>query len=525
MSEAPDTSSTGAGLATIAPDRAAPDTWFRASEVPDRGWTWLWWPTVLGTVASEIVAIAGSLPDSPFKLAAAGGWYFGESSATMSSRVSGTIAASFVGFAGLIAMVRIWLYLVRALRRQPGAPLWRLAVLLACWCAPMLVVAPLFSRDLYSYAAQGALVARHIDPYLHGPAVLGTRFAGLVDGRWFRAPTPYGPLFVMLAGLMTRIAGPDLLTSLILLRLTALGGVVLLAIFVPAIARRLGYDPALAFAVGVASPLVTFTLVAGGHNDALMAGLLAAGVACALTGRRVLAIVVIAFAAAIKAPAALAVVPLAWTWHGPGTSARVRAAALAGGLTLVGAVLAGLSLASGFGFGWVRNLTSNGQVSSWAAPATWLGSGLAHGSHWLGLPGGAAAWHTGARIVCAGALVVICGYLILRSGKLGFVYSLGLLLVALAILSPVVQPWYLIWGLALLACVPATPARRTCLILAAIAPFMGLPGGWLLLHAVIAANPLVIAGLAAALVVVAVIPLGSWAGANHRPGSAALLHF
>ena len=111
----------------------------------------------------------------------------------------------------------------------------------------MLVVAPLFSRDLYSYAAQGALVARHIDPYLHGPAVLGTRFAGLVDGRWFRAPTPYGPLFVMLAGLITRIAGPDLLTSLILLRLAALGGVVLLAIFVPAIARRSRLRPRTGF--------------------------------------------------------------------------------------------------------------------------------------------------------------------------------------------------------------------------------------------------------------------------------------
>jgi alpha-1,6-mannosyltransferase len=526
VSEVPDTSATGAagaGLATIDPDRAAPDTWFPASEVPDRGWTWLWWPTVLGSAASEIVAVAGSMPDSPFKLVAAGGWYFGESTANMPARGSGMVVASFVGFAGLIAMIRIWLYLVRALRRQPGAPLWRLAVLLACWCAPMLVVAPLFSRDLYSYAAQGALVARHIDPYLHGPAVLGSRFAGLVDGRWFRAPTPYGPLFVMLAGLMTRIAGPDLLTSLILLRLTALGGVVLLAIFVPAIARRLGYDPALAFAVGVASPLVTFTLIAGGHNDALMAGLLAAGVACALAGRRVLAIVVIAFAAAVKAPAALAVVPLAWTWHGPSTPARVRAAALAGGLALASAILAGLSLASGFGFGWVRNLTSNGQVSSWAAPATWLGSGLARLSHWLGLPGDSAAWHAGARVACAGALVVICGYLILRSGKLGFAYSLGLILVALAILSPVVQPWYLIWGLALLACVPATPARRACLILAAIAPFMGLPGGWLLLHAVIAADPLVVAGLAAALAVVAVVPLGSWATANQRSGATAAL--
>jgi alpha-1,6-mannosyltransferase len=379
------------------------------------------------------------------------------------------------------------------------------------------VVAPLFSRDLYSYAAQGEMVARHIDPYLHGPAVLGSRFAGLVDGRWFRAPTPYGPLFIMLAGLLTRIAGHDLLASLILLRMAAVCGVVLLAIFVPKIARRLGYDPGLAFAVGAASPLVVFMLVAGGHNDALMAGLLAAGVASALTGRRVLAILLIGCAAAIKAPAMLAVVPLAWTWSGPVTSARVRAAALAGGLALVGAVLAVFSFASGFGFGWVRNLASNGKVNSWAAPATWLGWALIRVGHWLGLPAGASAWQAGARIACACALVIICAYLLVRTSRLGFAYSLGLMLVAIVILSPVLQPWYLIWGLALLACVPAALARRTCLILAAIAPFMGLPGGWLLQHAVIAAGPLTIAALAAVLAIIAALPLGPWAAAGRRP--------
>jgi alpha-1,6-mannosyltransferase len=500
----------GASLTAPAPDGDVLDTWFPARHLtsPFRadGWAWLWWPTMLGTVASVLVAVAGSLPGSPFKIAAAGGWFFGESSAGGLARGSGVIVAGAIGFAGLLAMVRVWFYLVGALRRRPGAPLWRLGVLLACWCAPMLVVAPLFSRDLYSYAAQGELVAHHINPYVHGPAALGSRFAGLVDSRWFRAPTPYGPLFVMIAGLATRIANHDLLASLILLRLAAVCGVGLLAIFVPRIARRLGYDPGLAFAVGVASPLVVFVLVAGGHNDALMAGLLAAGVACALTGRRLLAIVIIAAAAAIKAPAALAVIPLAWTWHGPVTSARVRAAALAGGLALVGAVLAALSWASGFGLDWVRNLSGNGHVTSWAAPATWLGWGLFRFSHWLGLPGGAAAWHTGATIVCGCVLVLVCGYVLMRASRLGLTYSLGLMLLALAFLSPVLQPWYLIWGVALLACVPVPLARRTCLILAAISPFMGLPGGWQLERSLLAASPMLIAVLAIALVLVAALP-------------------
>jgi hypothetical protein len=72
--------------------------------------------------------------------------------------------------------------------------------------------------------------------------------------------------------------------------------------------------------------------------------------------------------------------------------------------------------------------------------------------------------------------------------------------------------------------VPATLARRTCLILAAITPFMGLPGGWLLQHAVIAADPLVIAGLATGLAVVAVAPLGTWQRQDRRSCATAQLH-
>jgi len=65
----------------------------------------------------------------------------------------------------------------------------------------------------------------------------------------------------------------------------------------------------------------------------------------------------------------------------------------------------------------------------------------------------------GARIACACALVIIRGHLVLHSGTFGRVYSLGLMLVdrTIVILSPVVQPWYLIWALGLLACAPAMP--------------------------------------------------------------------
>lgn len=479
---------------------------------------------MLGGLASLAVAVAGSLPDSPFKLDAAGSWFFGEP-ARITAAPTGSpllLAGSALGFAGLVLLIRVWLRLVQALRQRPGAPVWRLAVLLACWSAPMLIVAPMFSRDLYSYAAQGEMVTRHVNPYLHGPSVLGgSPFARWVDQYWIHAPSPYGPLFLVLAGLAVRLSGHSLLGSLVLLRLIAVCGVALLAIAIPRIARRCGHDPGLAFAIGAASPLTVFILVGGGHNDALMAGLLAAGVLCALAGHKVAAVAIIACAGAIKAPALLAIVVLAWLWTGTSTPARVRAMALAGGLALSCGVLALWSLAAGFGFGWVNDLARPGTVTSWAAPATWLGQAASALGHLAGLPVGTAGWITISRLACAALMVAIWAYVVLRIDRFGLVRGVGVALVAVALLGPVLQPWYLIWGLALLACVPGARARLICLSLASVTPFMGLPGGPQLAAEVARTWPVTAMIVAVGLALVLLAPLGSWANRPAElPGNA-----
>ena len=43
----------------------------------------------------------------------------------------------------------------------------------ALWIVPLLIIAPLFSRDVYSYVAQGEMMSHHISPYHYGPGVLG----------------------------------------------------------------------------------------------------------------------------------------------------------------------------------------------------------------------------------------------------------------------------------------------------------------------------------------------------------------
>ena len=99
----------------------------------------------------------------------------------------------------------------------------------------MLVIAPLFSRDVYSYAAQGEMVSHHMSPYLYGPAQLGNNsYTAPVDPLWANAPAPYGPLFLQIDGFFARITFHNELATIVLLRLLALVGVLLIASCVPA---------------------------------------------------------------------------------------------------------------------------------------------------------------------------------------------------------------------------------------------------------------------------------------------------
>ena len=72
----------------------------------------------------------------------------------------------------------------------------RLWAVLAIWIAPFLLAPPLFSRDAYSYFAQGKLVLNGVDPYTNGVQL----DPGLVPRRrrpmWSETPTPYGPFFL-----------------------------------------------------------------------------------------------------------------------------------------------------------------------------------------------------------------------------------------------------------------------------------------------------------------------------------------
>src|SRR6185503_6822839 len=87
-----------------------------------------------------------------------------------------------------------------------------------------------------------------------------------------------GPLFLLVAGWAVALGGslPAVVAGL---RIIALAGLGLLAAGLPVLARRAGIEPARAVWTVLACPLVLIHLVSGAHNDALMVGLMVAGLA------------------------------------------------------------------------------------------------------------------------------------------------------------------------------------------------------------------------------------------------------
>jgi hypothetical protein len=467
-------------------------------------------PAMLGFAAMVCIAIGASMPSSPFKLELPGVWFFGEPSTTQGSQwgVYFTLAAVY---GGLLLLMRVWWGMTRLYARRPGVPIRQLMWVFALWATPMLVIAPLFSRDVYSYAAQGEMVSHHMNPYLYGPFELGNNsYTAPVDQLWGNAPAPYGPMFLQIDGFLTRITFHNELATVVLLRLLSLAGVLMIAWCVPRLARLYHRDGAELFALMVLNPVTLLHLIGGAHNDALMLGLLVAGLTAAKEKRPLVGILLCALATAVKAPAAIGFLYIGWSWLGPEASVRdrIRPVVTAG---LIGAgVLEFFSYVSGLGWGWVTTLGTPGTVRSWTAPTTGLAmlvTGIAHFAH-LGL--GLGGVLTVTRFLGLLSAAVAAVWLLFNSDRIGTLKALGITLLVFVILGPVVQPWYLSWGLILLAPVALGRLRSLIVGLSMVTAFIELPGGSQLAQTMIHGDPLLIVLTLLWILVVLTVPLASW---------------
>ncbi|MEV7217765.1 polyprenol phosphomannose-dependent alpha 1,6 mannosyltransferase MptB [Kitasatospora cineracea] len=468
------------------------------------------WLGLLGSLALA----AGALTSGALPAAATG----------PTLRASGG-AGTVLVFAGLTVLTAAWLLLGRSADALPADVLpaktlpadgrstartrW-LAATLAWWAAPLLLLPPLFSRDAYSYLAQGAMLAGGFDVYTDGPAALGGPIAQQIPQVWQHTPAPYGPAFLLLARAAAPLADHPY-AGVLLLRLTAALAVAALAALLPALARALGADPAAALRLGALNPLVLLHLVAGAHNDAVPLALMLTGLLAATRRHPLLATALITLAALTKAPAALAL-PAAW-WLATATPPRPTAVVLrrashpaaagpalpaAGsgpdglppggpgirsGIRRVGnqahafhtfrafraapghrlrcaaavlAVAAGTTAAvtavAGTGYGWVSALTTPATASSWS-PSSGLGR-LVAALAGVAPEGPVAA----ARLLGAAGAVAAVVLLAVRvaRGRSAPVAALALAFGAVVALGPAFRPWYALW-----CAVPAALAART----------------------------------------------------------------
>ncbi len=358
----------------------------------------------------------------------------------------------------------------------------------ALWFGPLLLSASLYSRDIYSYAAQGLMLQVGLDPYQQGVQDLQSSWALSVSSVWLDTIAPYGPLFLVLARGAVALSGGHQLVALALLRLLAVLGVAVMVWAVPAAARRLGVDPVRATWLGVMTPIVGTHLVSGAHNDALMiAGMLAA-VAFSLAHRHLLALLAVAFAMTIKAPAFVLVPFLALLWavdhegDHPLTWLRVIRRSLVAGVAALVAFIA-LSLSTGLGFAWLPALGTPGKSNQWTSVSTSYGTliGFVGDRFGVDITDTATSISRGVALgVLAVLLVVIWLYAVQHSHDRRLVcQAAGLAVLAVVVLSPAFHGWYLLWALPLLAA--TTTSRRGLTVLglvAALLAFAVLPGGY-----------------------------------------------
>jgi alpha-1,6-mannosyltransferase len=386
---------------------------------------------------------------------------------------SARAALGLVGaYFGVVLLLAAWALLGRLVRGpRPPAPR-ALLLVLAAWAAPLLLAPPLFSRDVYSYLAQGAMVDAHMDVYAHGPSRLGGPLADEVAPLWRHTGAPYGPVFLAVAAALSGLTRGELPAGLLGMRLAALAGVALMAAALPRLARHSGADPSAALWLGALNPLVLLHLVAGAHNDAVMLGLLGAGLAAALGRWPVLGAVLVTLAALVKVPAVLGLAAVAVLQVRAG---RGPAKALVATTAAAAATTVAVTAVAGTGYGWVGALNTPASPQNWAlttllgratrALLEHLGSPLAP----LAIP----AWHT-LGIVAA---VVAIGLIWLRLRPRP-VYALGLSLAAVAAFGPAIRPWYALWGVFLIAAAaPSASVRPRAAAVTGVLALCVLPSG------------------------------------------------
>ncbi|WP_295629484.1 polyprenol phosphomannose-dependent alpha 1,6 mannosyltransferase MptB [uncultured Corynebacterium sp.] len=450
---------------------------FRVDHRELRRFTWLRWLGTLGAILVMVGGIgAGATP-------VVGNVFWETSVGSVLGRM--LIASTIVTFTGIGMLIIAWLGVgafvaTGARTRVTSVDTGMLVRTFAGWVIPLMFTAPLFTQDIYSYLAQGAVVDRGMDPYAAGPVeLLGADdpLARSVPLIWADSPSPYGPTAMVVAWAISAITGDAVIPSVFLHRAVSVASLYVVAWALVRLAQRCGVSPQFALWLGILNPLTLLHLVGGIHNEALLLALLLTGMELclvALHGRPVpgrsdspaeprspalrprqwwifaggVALIALAGMVKVTGFVALGFVGMALARRfGFTFLAVVRAAAATAAFAATSVVA--VCLASGLGFGWISSQGGAATVRSWMSLPTLLG--IASG--FIGRLLGIGDVSDSALMLTRGLGVVLAVAWLLRMlwatfrGRIHPLGGYGLAMFAMVLLFPVVHPWYLLWAL------------------------------------------------------------------------------
>lgn len=351
------------------------------------------------------------------------------------------------------------------------------------WVLPIILTAPLFTQDIYSYLAQGSIVAHGLDPYSAGPVDLlgpNNHLARSVPFIWSHSPSPYGPVAMWLASLISHITADSILLGVIAHRILSVIGIAAAGWAVVLLARRCRINPASALWLGILNPLTIMHLIGGIHNEAILLGLMLPGLELGLRavdhwrlalseneglGRRhlkaaglwVCCTFLISGAGMVKVTGFIALgfvgmaVARQLAHRFPAALAVIISALIHAFMLLLAVAL--VTWLTGIGLGWVTGQGGAVSVRSWLSLTTatgviagWFGMLLGLGDHTEAI----LYFTRGVGVLVAGAFIVRMLLATFR-GVIHPVGGYGVATFLLVVLFPVVQPWYMLWAIVPLA--------------------------------------------------------------------------